>query len=153
MILYDPNALRIDSTYQNSPSRFNFRCGRYYLTTLYCNPTPAHHRHLFCVRFVQGCIINDQNTFGFQDKLFNLLPECLAIWWNALKQTRIGVMRRRANFSRCNLRCFHCAKYTLSCQQELDVIVFVYFLRVHSLSLISLFQLRKSYHYKFRKTI
>jgi hypothetical protein len=34
----------------------------------------------------------------------------------------------------------------LSCQQELNVIVFVYFLRVHSLSLITLYQLRKSYN-------
>jgi predicted nucleotidyltransferase component of viral defense system len=112
---------------------------------MFARPVAAHHRHLFCIRLVQGCVINDQNTFGFQDKLFNLLPECSTIRWNALKQSRIGVMRRCANFTRNNLRGFHCAEHTLSCQQELDVIVFVYFLRVHSLSLITLYQLRKSY--------
>ena len=104
----------------------------------------AHQRHLFGIGLIQGGIVNDQNTFGLYNKLFGLLPKRLAVWWYTLEQTCVGVMRRCGFFTRNNFRSFYCAKNSLRRYQELDVIVFVDFSRVHALNLITLYQLRKS---------
>ncbi|MCX6036679.1 MAG: hypothetical protein NTW99_02065 [Chloroflexi bacterium] len=69
---------------------------------VFARPMAGDHCHLFGIRLVQSRIIDHQNPLGSDYQIFNFLPKSLTVWWEALQQTGVGVMRRGTLFIRHN---------------------------------------------------
>ena len=104
-------------------------------TTMLARPVPRYQGHLRIIRLVQRGVIDFLNPCLSLNQWLNFLPQHLAIRWQSLQQSRIGIVRWRVFFRRVGSRSFNTAKHLLRRDQKVDVIHFVTFLWVHALSL------------------
>lgn len=98
-------------------------------------PVMRHQGHFLGIRLVQRRVVEHQHPLGFVDLGLAFLPQCRRIWFQSQQQPREEIMRRCIATRRLHPTRFQATVAGLGRYDKIDVILFIAFRSVHTLSL------------------